>query len=132
MKPALAATAFLLLGACASTPPKATLVDGNIIELEGGYLTVSTPEGDRPLRDGGCMRFRLAGEAKDEYLPGEIFFSDNCYGDASQVASDINLVTSHYQGGIRFDRARHIVVIDIRFANGTPMRENGRYRYVER
>ncbi|UWX03981.1 hypothetical protein H1235_17210 [Pseudoxanthomonas sp. NC8] len=131
MKRALAATALLLLGACTSTPPKATLMDGNVLKLEGGYLTVSTPEGDRPLRDGGCMRFRLVGEGKDEYLPGEIFFADNCYGGAAHGASDITMVTSHYRGSIRFDRATHIVVIDIHFANGAPMRQNGRYRYVE-
>ena len=128
MKPAVAAALALLLGACTSTPPKATLIDGNVLKVEGGYLTVPTPEGDRPWRDGGCMRFRLTGEARDEYLPGEIFFSENCYGGDP---ADITMVTSHYTGSIRFDRARHIVVVDIRFADGTPMRENGRYRYVE-
>ncbi|WP_372017333.1 hypothetical protein [Pseudoxanthomonas sp. 10H] len=125
--PPLAIVASALLAACASTPPRASLLHGNVLKLEGGYLTVPTPEGDRPLRDGGCSRFRLVGD-KDDYLPGEIFLSDNCYGTGPD---GVDGITSHYRGGIHFDRERKRVVIDIRFADGTPMRQNGTYRYVD-
>jgi hypothetical protein len=118
--------ASILLGACTSTPPRAVLLKGNIVMIEGGYTTVPTPEGSRPWRDGGCMKFKLIGD-KDEYLPGEIYFREGCYGDDD----DISLITSHYRGSIRLDRKKSVVIVAIYFAEGTALRQNGKYKYVE-